>query len=133
VPLVQFLVVGVAGAVLLDGVEDGALEFRLVAFDDAAGVARLAEVGLQAIRPGGTTVLVGVPGPDESTTLELVGGFLTAGKKLVGCLLGAVTRFGTSRGSLRCGGRPSWTSMPSLPAGVRSRRSMKRSPTLRRA
>jgi Zn-dependent alcohol dehydrogenase len=55
---------------------------------DAAGVAGLGQIGLEAIRPGGTMVLVGVPGAEEALTLQPVGAFVVAEKKLLGCLMG---------------------------------------------
>ena len=55
---------------------------------EAAGVARLGELALRAIRPGGTAVLVGVPGPEEAFSLQPVSTFSVAGKRLLGCLMG---------------------------------------------
>ena len=55
---------------------------------DAAGLAQLGEIGLDAIRPGGTMVLVGVPAADDALTLQPVSAFLIAEKTLTGCLMG---------------------------------------------
>ncbi len=57
---------------------------------EAAGRAALIEVGLQATRSGGTTVVVGVPPLDESLTINPIAMFQTYEKKLVGSLLGSV-------------------------------------------
>jgi Zn-dependent alcohol dehydrogenase len=57
---------------------------------EAAGRAALITVGLQATRWGGTTVVVGVPGIDESLTIDPVALFASVEKKLVGSLLGSV-------------------------------------------
>lgn len=56
---------------------------------EAAGVAKLIEVGIAATRAGGTTVCVGAPPIDQGVTLNAVVGFTTTEKKLVGCLLGS--------------------------------------------
>jgi len=57
---------------------------------EAAGRAELIDVGLQATRSGGTTVVVGVPPLGESLTLTPIAMFQTLEKKLVGSLLGSV-------------------------------------------
>lgn len=57
---------------------------------EAAGRATLIDVGLQATRSGGTTVVVGVPPLEESLTINPVAMFQTFEKKLVGSLLGSV-------------------------------------------
>ena len=57
---------------------------------EAAGHAPLIDVGLQATRSGGTTVVVGVPPLDESLTIGPIALFQTMEKKLVGSLLGSV-------------------------------------------
>jgi Zn-dependent alcohol dehydrogenase len=56
---------------------------------EAAGSARLAEIDIEATRPGGTTVLVGVPPADEAITIKPVVAFGVAEKHLVGCALGS--------------------------------------------
>ena len=55
---------------------------------EAAGVAALAQQAIAAARPGGTVVLVGVPGADEALSLQPVAAFSVAAKTLKGCLLG---------------------------------------------
>lgn len=57
---------------------------------EAAGRASLIELGLQATRAGGTTVVVGVPPLDETLSIGAVAIFQTLEKKLVGSLLGSV-------------------------------------------
>jgi S-(hydroxymethyl)glutathione dehydrogenase / alcohol dehydrogenase len=56
---------------------------------EAAGRAALVSVGIEAIRPGGTTVCVGAPPVDESVTISPMVLFGIQEKKLVGCLLGS--------------------------------------------
>jgi Zn-dependent alcohol dehydrogenase len=56
---------------------------------EAAGRAALVSVGLDAIRPGGTTVCVGAPPIDESITIAPAVVFSASEKKLIGCLLGS--------------------------------------------
>jgi S-(hydroxymethyl)glutathione dehydrogenase / alcohol dehydrogenase len=56
---------------------------------EAAGVAALAEVGIEATRAGGTTVLVGAPSVDQKITINPAVLFGIAEKKLVGCFLGS--------------------------------------------
>jgi Zn-dependent alcohol dehydrogenase len=57
---------------------------------EAAGRAALIDLGLQATRSGGTTVIVGVPPLDEALTIGAVAMFQTLEKKLIGSLLGSV-------------------------------------------
>jgi Zn-dependent alcohol dehydrogenase len=57
---------------------------------EAAGRSALIDVGLQATRSGGTTVIVGVPPLGESLTLSPIAMFQTLEKKLLGSLLGSV-------------------------------------------
>jgi Zn-dependent alcohol dehydrogenase len=57
---------------------------------EAAGRAALIDVGIQATRSGGTTVVVGVPPLGESLTLSPIAMFQTLEKKLLGSLLGSV-------------------------------------------
>ncbi len=56
---------------------------------DAAGRSALVVTGLDAIRKGGTTVMVGVPGLDDPLTYPLPAVLAVGGKKLTGCLLGS--------------------------------------------
>jgi S-(hydroxymethyl)glutathione dehydrogenase / alcohol dehydrogenase len=56
---------------------------------EAAGRAALVTVGLDAIRPGGTTVCVGAPPIDENITIAPAVVFSASEKKLIGCLLGS--------------------------------------------
>ena len=56
---------------------------------EAAGRAALVTVGLDAIRPGGTTVCVGAPPIDENITIAPAAVFSASEKKLIGCLLGS--------------------------------------------
>ena len=58
-----------------------------VAFD-AVGVGKLIEIGIQATRPGGKTICVGVLRPDDSITIKPAVGFALGEKKLQGCFLG---------------------------------------------
>jgi Zn-dependent alcohol dehydrogenase len=55
---------------------------------DTAGATQLAEIGLAATRPGGTTVLVGVPPADQKLALRPLP-FILGGKRLLGCTLGS--------------------------------------------
>jgi 2-desacetyl-2-hydroxyethyl bacteriochlorophyllide A dehydrogenase len=55
---------------------------------DAAGRSALVQTGVNATRPGGTTVLVGVPPFGEPLTIDLATVFAVAEKKLLGCFLG---------------------------------------------
>ena len=57
---------------------------------EAAGQAALLTQGIQASRPGGTTVGVGAPPIDQSLTIPMVTAFTATEKRLVGCLLGSV-------------------------------------------
>jgi S-(hydroxymethyl)glutathione dehydrogenase / alcohol dehydrogenase len=56
---------------------------------EAAGRAALVNVGLEATRPGGTTVCVGAPNVDENITIAPAVLFTMQEKKLLGCLLGS--------------------------------------------
>jgi len=56
---------------------------------EAAGRSELVSVGINATRPGGTTVCVGAPGIEESITISPAVVFGALEKKLVGCLLGS--------------------------------------------
>ena len=56
---------------------------------DSAGRASLVRVGLAATRPGGTTVLVGVPRLDDPVTIDPAALFVIGEKKLLGCTLGS--------------------------------------------
>jgi Zn-dependent alcohol dehydrogenase len=58
-----------------------------VAFD-AVGMSQLIETGIMATRPGGTTVCVGVPRPDDVITIRPAVMFALGEKKLKGCFLG---------------------------------------------
>jgi Zn-dependent alcohol dehydrogenase len=55
---------------------------------DAVGVGALIETGVAATRPGGTTVCVGVPRPDDSITIRPAVAFALGEKKITGCFLG---------------------------------------------
>jgi Zn-dependent alcohol dehydrogenase len=57
---------------------------------EAAGQAALLELGITAVRPGGTIVGVGAPPIDQGITIPGVVGFTATEKKLIGCLLGTV-------------------------------------------
>ena len=56
---------------------------------ETAGIARLIEVGIACIRPGGTTVAVGAPPLDQGISISPVTLFSSFEKKLCGCLLGS--------------------------------------------
>jgi S-(hydroxymethyl)glutathione dehydrogenase / alcohol dehydrogenase len=56
---------------------------------EAAGRAALVSAGIQATRPGGTTVSVGAPPADENLTISPMVLFGVQEKKLLGCLLGS--------------------------------------------
>lgn len=56
---------------------------------EAAGVAVLAEQGIQMTRIGGTTVMVGSPGFEENLTIPNVVLFQAFEKTVCGCLLGS--------------------------------------------
>ncbi|MCB0987082.1 MAG: Zn-dependent alcohol dehydrogenase [Acidimicrobiales bacterium] len=56
---------------------------------DAAGRSSLVATGLDAVRKGGTTVMVGVPGLADPFTYPIPALLAIGGKKLVGCLLGS--------------------------------------------
>lgn len=57
---------------------------------EAAGQASLLELGVMAVRPGGTVVGVGAAPIDQGFTLPGVVGFTATEKRLIGCLLGSV-------------------------------------------
>jgi len=57
---------------------------------DAAGKSALVAAGIHATRPGGTTVMVGVPPLDDPVVIEMPAIFASTEKRLVGCLLGSV-------------------------------------------
>ena len=57
---------------------------------EAAGQAALIEQGIQATRPGGTTVCVGAPPLDQGISIPAVVAFGASEKRLIGCLLGSV-------------------------------------------
>lgn len=59
-----------------------------VAFD-AVGMSQLIETGIMATRPGGKTVCVGVPRPDDAITIRPAVMFALGEKKLLGCFLGS--------------------------------------------
>jgi Zn-dependent alcohol dehydrogenase len=56
---------------------------------DAAGRARVVEMGIAATRPGGTTVCVGAPALDETITIPTPALFTVTERKLIGCVLGS--------------------------------------------
>jgi S-(hydroxymethyl)glutathione dehydrogenase / alcohol dehydrogenase len=56
---------------------------------ECAGVSALAELGIAATRPGGTTVLVGAPSVDQAITINPAVLYGIEEKKLLGCLLGS--------------------------------------------
>jgi S-(hydroxymethyl)glutathione dehydrogenase / alcohol dehydrogenase len=56
---------------------------------DAVGRSALIETGINATRPGGTTVIVGVPPLDEPLTYASATLFTALGKNVKGCLLGS--------------------------------------------
>lgn len=68
-------------------------ELTPVGFDhafEAAGRADLIRTAVDAIRPGGTATLVGVPPADENIELPLAALFTVTEKRLIGSLLGSV-------------------------------------------
>lgn len=77
------------------GVDDPAavgLELTPVGFDhafEAAGRADLVAKAVDAIRPGGTATMVGVPPASENIELPVAALFAVTEKKLLGCLLGS--------------------------------------------
>jgi len=56
---------------------------------DAAGRARLVELGITATRPGGTTVSVGAASLEETITISTPALFTVSERKLIGCVLGS--------------------------------------------
>ena len=56
---------------------------------DCAGSARLVEAGIQATRPGGTTVMVGAVPVDQPVQIAPAALFGVQEKKLIGCILGS--------------------------------------------
>jgi len=56
---------------------------------ECAGRAGLVQVGMAAVRNGGTIVCVGAPPIDESIEIAPAALFTVTGKKLVGCVLGS--------------------------------------------
>src|SRR5436305_6534802 len=56
---------------------------------ECAGIAALAAVGIEAIRAGGSTVLVGAPPLDGTLQLDPLVLFGISEKKLMGCFLGS--------------------------------------------
>ena len=57
---------------------------------EAAGLAALAELGLEATRIGGTTVCIGAPPITQGIKIPIAGAFVITEKKLLGCALGSV-------------------------------------------
>jgi Zn-dependent alcohol dehydrogenase len=57
---------------------------------EAAGIAKLIELGLSATRPGGTSVAIGAPPIMDSVTIPMVSSFVIGEKRLLGCALGSV-------------------------------------------
>jgi Zn-dependent alcohol dehydrogenase len=57
---------------------------------DAVGRSALVNTGLDAVRTGGTVVMVGMPPLDDPLTLSSATLFAATEKKLLGCLLGSV-------------------------------------------
>lgn len=57
---------------------------------DAVGRAAIVNQAINAVRPGGAVVMVGVPPLDENYTLETPAVFISQQKRLLGCLLGSV-------------------------------------------
>jgi Zn-dependent alcohol dehydrogenase len=57
---------------------------------EAAGVAKLIELGLSATRAGGTSVAIGAPPIMDGVTIPMVASFVIGEKKLLGCALGSV-------------------------------------------
>ena len=57
---------------------------------EAAGLAALAEVGLNATRIGGTTVCIGAPPITQGISIPIASMFVIAEKRLLGCALGSV-------------------------------------------
>jgi Zn-dependent alcohol dehydrogenase len=57
---------------------------------EAAGMAKLIELGLSATRAGGTSVAIGAPPLTDSLSIPLVSGFVIGEKRLLGCALGSV-------------------------------------------
>jgi Zn-dependent alcohol dehydrogenase len=57
---------------------------------EAAGVARLIELGLTATRPGGTSVAIGAPPITDGVNIPMVSSFVVGEKTLKGCALGSV-------------------------------------------
>jgi S-(hydroxymethyl)glutathione dehydrogenase/alcohol dehydrogenase len=56
---------------------------------DAVGKSALVAAGLDAIRKGGSTVMVGVPALDDPLSHPLPAAIAAGGKNLLGCLLGS--------------------------------------------
>ena len=56
---------------------------------DAVGKSALIALGLDVIRKGGSTVMVGVPAMDDPLTHALPAALAAGGKNLLGCLLGS--------------------------------------------
>lgn len=57
---------------------------------EAAGRAALITTAVDAVRPGGTAVMVGVPPIDDAIELPVAPLFAVTEKRLIGCLLGSV-------------------------------------------
>jgi Zn-dependent alcohol dehydrogenase len=56
---------------------------------ETAGIAKLIEIGIHCIRPGGMTVAVGAPPLDQGISINPVTLFGSMEKKLCGCMLGS--------------------------------------------
>ncbi len=56
---------------------------------EAAGLAALTELGITAVRNGGTVVMVGAPGIEQNVTIAPATVFTVSQKKLLGCVLGS--------------------------------------------
>lgn len=69
------------------------VELTGVGFDhafEAAGRAELIRTAVDAIRPGGTATMVGVPPATDDIVLPVAALFAVTEKRLIGCLLGSV-------------------------------------------
>ncbi len=75
-----------------DDVQQAVLDLTSVGVDyafEAAGISSLIQLGIQATRKGGTTVIVGAPRIDDTLEIPAPALFLVQEKKLLGCTLGS--------------------------------------------
>ena len=75
-----------------DDVQQAVMDLTGIGVDyafEAAGISSLIQLGINATRKGGTTVIVGAPRIDDALEIPAPSLFLVQEKKLIGCVLGS--------------------------------------------